>query len=70
VARLVGEANVAQNIIAGIVLILVLFWLFNPASQAPQTIGAISGGVVSTVQALQGYSPQSGGQFYGGQRRG
>ena len=63
-----AEGSVTQNVIAGIVLILVLFWLFNPASQAPDTIKAISGGVVSTVQALQGYSPQSGGQFYGGQK--
>lgn len=58
--------EVTQNIIAGIVLILVLFWLFNPASQAPKTIGAIAGGTIGTIQALQGYSARGGGQFYGG----
>lgn len=63
--------EVTQNIIAGIVLVLVLFWLFNPSSQAPSTISAISGGVIGTVQALQGYSPQGGkGDFYGGSRGG
>lgn len=60
--------ELAQNVIAGIILILVLFWLFNPASQSPDVIAAISGGTVSTIQALQGFSPQSGGRFYGGGR--
>lgn len=58
--------EVAQNVIAGIVLILVLFWLFNPASQSAEVIGAVSSGTIGTIQALQGFSPQSGGQFYGG----
>jgi len=61
--------EVAKNIVAGIILILVLFWLMNPSSQAPAVIKAISGGTIGTVQALQGYSTKSGGQFYGGQGR-
>lgn len=59
--------GVTQQIVAGIFVILALFWLFNPASQAPKTISALSGGIVGTIQALQGYSPKGGGQFYGGQ---
>lgn len=62
--------EVAKNIVAGIILILVLFWLMNPSSQAPSVIEAISKGTIGTIQSLQGYSPQSGGQFYGGQGRG
>lgn len=65
-----AETSVTQNIIAGIVLILVLFWLFNPASQAPATIGAISQGTIGTIQALQGYSQFGGGEYYGGKRQG
>ena len=60
--------EVAKNIVAGIILILVLFWLLNPTSQAPDVIAAISQGTIGTVQALQGYSPKSGGTFYGGGR--
>lgn len=60
--------ELAQNVVAGIILILVLFWLFNPRSQSPNVIGAISGGTIGTIQALQGYSPTGGGQFYGGGR--
>lgn len=63
-------SEVAKNIVAGIFLILVLFWLMNPSSQAPAVISAISQGTIGTVQALQGYNPQSGGTFYGGQGRG
>ena len=58
--------EVAKNIVAGIILILVLFWLLNPTSQAPKVIAAISQGTIGTVQALQGYTPKSGGTFYGG----
>lgn len=58
--------DLAKNIVAGIILILVLFWLMNPKSQAPSVISAISTGTIGTIQALQGYSPQKGGQFYGG----
>ena len=58
--------EVAKNIVAGIILILVLFWLMNPRSQAPAVIGAIATGTIGTIQSLQGYSPTSGGQFYGG----
>jgi hypothetical protein len=58
--------EVAKNIVAGIILILVLFWLMNPNSQAPQVIGAISTGTIGTIQSLQGYSPSGGGRFYGG----
>lgn len=63
--------EVAKNIVAGIFLILVLFWLMNPSSQAPEVIAAISTGTIGTIQSLQGFSPQSGGTFYGGsgQRR-
>lgn len=56
----------AKNIVAGIFLILVLFWLMNPRSQSPAVIGAISQGTIGTIQALEGYSPTSGGHFYGG----
>ena len=59
-------STVAQNIVAGIFVILVLFWLFNPTSQAPKTIGAISQGIIGETQALQGYSAKGGGTFYGG----
>ena len=58
--------EVAKNIVAGIFLILVLFWLMNPRSQAPAVIGAISTGTIGTIQSLQGYNPQGGGRFYGG----
>jgi hypothetical protein len=59
-------SEVAQQIVAGIILILVLFWLLNPRSQSPQVIGALSTGTIGTIQALQGYSPTRGGEFYGG----
>ena len=59
--------EVAKNIVAGIILILVLFWLLNPSSKAPDVIKAISSGTVGTIQALQGYSPKSGGRAYGTQ---
>jgi hypothetical protein len=59
-------SEVAKNIVAGIILILVLFWLMNPRSQAPSVIAAISTGTIGTIQALQGYSPRGGGEFYGG----
>ena len=49
---------IAQQIVAGIFLILVLFWLFSPGSNAKETISAISGGTVRTINALQGYAPQ------------
>lgn len=58
--------EVSKNIVAGIFLILVLFWLMNPKSQAPKVIGAISKGTIGTIQALEGYNPQSGGRFFGG----
>lgn len=58
--------EVAKNIVAGIFLILVLFWLMNPNSQAPKVIEAISKGTVGSIQALQGYNPKGGGTFYGG----
>ena len=58
--------EVAKNIVAGIVLILVLFWLMNPKSQAPSVISAIGSGTIGTIQALQGYSQKGGGAFYGG----
>ena len=61
-------SEVAQQIVAGIFVILVLFWLFNPASQAPKTLGAISQGIIGETQALQGYSPASAGTFYGGMK--
>lgn len=48
---------IAQQVIAGIFVILVLFWLFAPQSQAKDTIQAISGGAVNTINALQGYVP-------------
>ena len=48
---------VAQQIIAGIFMILVLFWLFAPQSNAKETIQAISGGTIGTINALQGYVP-------------
>lgn len=55
-----------KNVVAGIFLILVLFWLFNPGSKAGAVISAIAGGIVAETQALQGFSPRGGGQFYGG----
>lgn len=58
--------EVTANVVAGIFTILVLFWLFNPRSNAAQVIGAIGGALVGETQALQGYSPRGGGQFYGG----
>jgi hypothetical protein len=58
--------ELAQNVIAGIVLILILFWLFNQTSQSQGVISAISQGTIGTIQALQGYSSRGGGQFYGG----
>jgi hypothetical protein len=58
-------SEVATQIVAGIFLILVLFWLFNPKSQAPKVIGSLAKGVIGETQALQGFSP-TGGQFYGG----
>lgn len=60
--------EVAKNIVAGIFMVLVLFWLMNPSSQAPAVIAAISTGTIGTIQSLQGYSPKGGGQFYGGGR--
>jgi len=62
--------EVAKNIVAGIILILVLFWLMNPNSQAPAVIGAIGSGTIGTIQALEGYNPAGGGTFYGGGRGG
>lgn len=59
-------SEVAKNVVAGIILILVLFWLMNPKSQAPAVISSISTGTIGTIQALQGYSPSAGGRFYGG----
>lgn len=59
-------SEVTSQIIAGIFLAIVLFWLMNPKSQAPKVIGALSKGTIGTIQALQGYSPSGGGQFYGG----
>jgi len=59
--------EVAKNIVAGIILVLVLFWLMNPRSQAPSVIAAISTGTIGTIQALQGYAPGGDkGRFYGG----
>jgi hypothetical protein len=58
--------EVAKNIVAGIFLILVLFWLMNPRSQAPKVISAIATGTIGTIQSLQGYNPKGSGDFYGG----
>jgi len=66
VAKLVSDKSIVGDIVAGIILILVLFWLMNPTSQAPAVISAISTGTIGTIQSLQGYSPTTGGHFYGG----
>lgn len=65
-ARLVSDKSIVGDIVAGIFLILVLFWLMNPSSQAPKVISAIGTGTIGTIQALQGYSQKGGGTFYGG----
>lgn len=49
--------DIGRNIVAGIFMVLVLFWLFAPGSRASATIGAISGGVIGTIGALQGNVP-------------
>ena len=49
--------DVGRNIVAGIFMILVLFWLFAPGSKAKEVIQAIGGSTSNVVNALQGYVP-------------